>query len=105
MISNFQRNRHFRKDSVNKIFTHVQEQKNALSPRHSAYIPPSVKSPLRITFILTDKKTQFSEAAFSSSWKEIQKSGFLWLRETLLSELLTIFALFNVTLFKTYFFS
>ena len=81
-----------------------KSKKNAMSPRHSAYIPPSVKSPLRITFISTDKKTQFSEAAFSSPWKEIKKLRFLWLRETLLSELLTIFMLFNVTLFKTYFF-
>ena len=43
MISTFQRNRHFRKASVNKTFTHVQEQKKAMSPRHSAYIPSSVK--------------------------------------------------------------
>ena len=27
MISTFERNRHFRKVSVNKTFTHVQEQK------------------------------------------------------------------------------
>ena len=40
----FQRNRHFRKVSVNKTFTHVQEQKKAMSPRHSTYIPSSVKS-------------------------------------------------------------
>ena len=40
MISTFQRNRHFRKVLVNKTFTHVQEQKNTMSPRHSAYIPP-----------------------------------------------------------------
>ena len=46
MISTFQRNRHFRKVPVNKTFTHVQEQKKAMSPRHSAYIPSSVKSPL-----------------------------------------------------------
>ena len=46
MISTFQRNRHFRKVSVNKTFTHVQEQKKAISPRHSAYTPSSVKSPL-----------------------------------------------------------
>ena len=45
MISTFQRNRHFRKVLVNKTFTHVQEQTKAMSPRHSAYIPPSVKSP------------------------------------------------------------
>ena len=32
--------------SVNKTFTHVQEQKKAMSPQHSTYIPPSVKSPL-----------------------------------------------------------
>ena len=44
-LSNFQRNRHFRKVSVNKTFTHVQEQKIAMSPRHSAYIPSNVKSP------------------------------------------------------------
>ena len=45
MISTFQRNRHFRKVSVNKTFTHVQDQKKAMSPRD---IPltfrPSVKS-------------------------------------------------------------
>ena len=26
-------------------FTHVQEQKKAMSPQHSAYIPSSVRSP------------------------------------------------------------
>ena len=45
-ISTFQQNRHFRKVLVNKTFTHVQEQKKAMSPRHSAYIPSSVKSGL-----------------------------------------------------------
>ena len=45
MISTFKRNRHFRKVLVNKTFTHVQEQQKAMSPRHSAHIPPSVKSP------------------------------------------------------------
>ena len=40
----FQWNRHFRKVSVNKTFTHVQEQKKAKSPRHSTSIPSSVKS-------------------------------------------------------------
>ena len=49
MISTFQRNRQLKKVSVNKTFTHVQEQK-AMSPRHSAYIPSSVKSPLRLPF-------------------------------------------------------
>ena len=29
-----------------KTFTHVQEQKKAMSRRHAAYIPSSVKSPL-----------------------------------------------------------
>ena len=48
MISTFQRNRHFRKVSVDKTFTHVQEQKKVMSPRHFAYIPSSVKSPLCI---------------------------------------------------------
>ena len=48
MISIFQRNRHFKKASVKKTFTHVQEQEKAMSPRHSAYIPSSVKSPLTI---------------------------------------------------------
>ena len=43
-ISTFPQNRHFRKVLVNKTFTHVQEQKKAMSPRHSAYIPSSVKS-------------------------------------------------------------
>ena len=46
IISTFQWNRYFREASVNKTFTHVQEQKKAMSPRHSAYIPSSVKSPL-----------------------------------------------------------
>ena len=52
MISTFKRNRHFRKVLVNKTFTHVQEQKNAMSPRHPPYIPPSVKSPLRLIISL-----------------------------------------------------
>ena len=42
-VESFQRNRHFRKVSVNKTFTHVQEEKKAISPRHSTYILPSVK--------------------------------------------------------------
>ena len=45
MISTFQGNRHFRKVSVNKILMHVREQKKAISPRHSASILSSVKSP------------------------------------------------------------
>ena len=45
MISTLQRNRDFRKVSVNKTFTHVQEQKKVMSPRHSPCIPSSVKSP------------------------------------------------------------
>ena len=45
MISTFQRSRHFRKVSVNKTFTHLQEKKETMSPRHSAYIPSSVKPP------------------------------------------------------------
>ena len=48
MISTFKRNRHFRKVLVNKTFTHVQVQKKAMSLRHSAYIPSSVKSPLYV---------------------------------------------------------
>ena len=36
-VSAFQRNRNFRKVFVNKTFTHVQEQKKAMSPRHSGY--------------------------------------------------------------------
>ena len=51
MITTFQRNQHIRKDSVNKTSTHVQDQKKAISPRHSAYIPPSVKSPLDIQIL------------------------------------------------------
>ena len=47
MITTFKRNRHFRKVLVNKIFTYVREQEKAMSPRHSAYISPSVKSPLK----------------------------------------------------------
>ena len=47
-ISTLQRNRDFRKVSVNKTFIHVQEQKKAMSPRHSAYIPFIVKSPYAI---------------------------------------------------------
>ena len=46
MSSTFQRSRHFRKVLVKKTFMHVQEQKKAMSPRHSAYTPSSVKSPL-----------------------------------------------------------
>ena len=46
MISTFKRNRHFRKVLVNKTFTHLQEQKNAIPPQHSAYIQSSVKSTL-----------------------------------------------------------
>ena len=46
MISTFQWNRHFRKVLVNKTFTHVQEQKQAMSPQHYAYIPSSVKTTL-----------------------------------------------------------
>ena len=45
-IPTFQRNRHFRKVSVNKTFTHEPEYKKVMSPRHSAYTPSSVKSPL-----------------------------------------------------------
>ena len=45
IISTFKRNRHFRKVLINKIFTHVQEQKKAMLPRHFTYIPSSVKSP------------------------------------------------------------
>ena len=45
MNSTFKRNRHFRKVLVNKTFTHVQEQKKAMSLGHSAYSPSSVKSP------------------------------------------------------------
>ena len=47
MISTFQWNRHFRKVSVNKTLTNVQEQEKAMSSQHSAYISSSVKSPLR----------------------------------------------------------
>ena len=36
MISTFQRNRHFRKVSVNKTFMYVQEQTKAMSQRHLA---------------------------------------------------------------------
>ena len=46
MMSTFQGNRRFRKVLVNKTFTHVQEQKKAMSSQHSAYIPSNVKSPL-----------------------------------------------------------
>ena len=48
MISTFQRNHYFKKVLVNKIFTHVQEQKKAMPPRHSANIPSGVKSPLHL---------------------------------------------------------
>ena len=37
MISTFQRNQHFRKVSVNKTFTYVQEQTKAMSQRHLAF--------------------------------------------------------------------
>ena len=46
MISTFKQDRHLRKVFVNKTFTHVEEQKKAMSPRHSACISSSVKSPL-----------------------------------------------------------
>ena len=39
----------FQESGVNKTFTHVQEQKKAMSTRHCAHIPSSVKSPLRIS--------------------------------------------------------
>ena len=52
MICTFQRNRHFWKVLVNKTFTHVQEQKKAMSPQHSTYILSSVKSPLCFYTIL-----------------------------------------------------
>ena len=52
MISTFKRNRHSRKVLVNKTFTHMQEQNKVMSPRHSAYILPSVKSPLRLLNLL-----------------------------------------------------
>ena len=42
MASTFQRSQRFRKVTVNKTFKHVQEQKNVMSPQHSAYIPSSV---------------------------------------------------------------
>ena len=48
MISTSKMNRHFRKVLVKKTFTHVQKQKKVMSPRHSAYLPYSVKSPLLI---------------------------------------------------------
>ena len=53
MISTFQRNRHFRKVLVNKPFRTCKSKK-AMSPRHSANIPSSVKSPLsqRLSLIL-----------------------------------------------------
>ena len=56
MISTFKRNRHFRKVLVNKIFTDVQEQNKAMPPRHSAYIPPSVKSSLSLLNLLGCRK-------------------------------------------------
>ena len=56
MISTFQQNRHFRKMSVNKTFTHVQEQKKAMSQGHSAYIPSSVKSPLNVRLQVSTMK-------------------------------------------------
>ena len=37
MVSTFQRKRYFRKVSVNKTFTHVQEQEKALLLRHSVW--------------------------------------------------------------------
>ena len=49
MICTLKRNRHFRK--VLETFTHVQEQKNAMSLRHSAHIPYSVKLPLGIKYL------------------------------------------------------
>ena len=57
MIPTFQRNRHFRKVLLNKTFTCVQEQKKAMPPRHSAYVPSRVKSPLLLktrTYLVVD---------------------------------------------------
>ena len=66
MISTFKRNRHFRKVLVNKTFTHVQEQKKAMSPRHSAYIPSSVKSPfLNVTL---DVIFWFGNHPYENAW-------------------------------------
>ena len=56
MISTFKRNRHFTKVLVNKTFRHVQEQKKAMSPRHSAYIPTSLKSPLKLHTSVDDER-------------------------------------------------
>ena len=36
----------FQESFSKKAITQVQEQTKGMSPRHSAYIPPSVKSPL-----------------------------------------------------------
>ena len=59
MISSFQRNRHFRKESVNKTFTHVQEQKKAMSPRHS------VQSKITFTYSQCLCLQCFSSSLFS----------------------------------------
>ena len=60
MISTFKRNRHFRKVFISKTFTHVQEQKKAMSLRHSTYISSTVKSPLELQNTTSLKPSPFN---------------------------------------------
>ena len=90
MISTFQRNRHFRKVSVNKTFTHVQEQKKAMSPRHSTHIPSSVKSLQRVQvrkFCHIAEKIKFSTKSFFSKCEPISRN--LWICSYYLKKSLT----------------
>ena len=41
---------------VNKTFTHLQEENKGMSPRHSAYIPPSVKLSLKLYTSVDDER-------------------------------------------------
>ena len=84
MISTFQRNRHFRKVLVNKTFTHVQEQKKAMSPQHSAYIPSSVKSPLRFYTILNRICLEKFEQTITLHLSKDKKKFFKNLQENVL---------------------
>ena len=60
MISTFQRNRHFRKVSLNKTFTHVQEQKSDVA---ATFRLQSAKC--KITFMLSVILYQIKEETTS----------------------------------------
>ena len=56
---------------VNKTFTHVQEQNKSNAPRHSAYIPSSVKSPLKKKIRDENLLTYNIEWSSKNLWKMI----------------------------------